>query len=485
MSGSNIIIHMGVLYVHRLVRGKRAIYRTYLMLTALPPATYPLTLSQSRPLRYGVFFYLYVMQGIPSGFYLTALTNYFTAEGVKPNVVGSFIAIIGLPWAFQFIWGPLIDRFQGSTMGRRKPWVVGSQLMTTLASCVLLLVGNPVTQISELAWLFCLRSVFAAIQDASVDAMAITVIPEEERGRVNAFMRAGFLVGTGIGAAVFAHLLRQYGFHGAALVQIGCLLTGVLLMVFIREQPGDRLLPFFGKATPPGPFGSAKTFSTASLPEKSQLEQHDFRWLFTELFRGLFAPQSLFLFGAILLAYTSNALFLRAYNHHLIEELGWLDTDVSVLTGTYGMVAATIIALTGGYIADRLGARRLLVIMLGVVALYLIGFNLLSFLWTQRPIARTGLVAIYFMDPAVSAAAMPVLMSICRKGVEGSQFTTYMAFVNLCDIAGTFFAGQALLFLTAPTIGLFAGGLAVVGVLITIFTLRHYRTHVRGSELAT
>lgn len=459
------------------------------MLTALPPATYPLTLSQSRPLRYGVFFYLYVMQGIPSGFYLTALTNYFTAEGVKPNVVGSFIAIIGLPWAFQFIWGPLIDRFQGSPMGRRKPWVVSAQLMTILASCILLFVGNPVTQISGLAWLFCLRSVFAAIQDASVDAMAITVIPEEERGRVNAFMRAGFLVGTGIGAAVFATLLRQYGFHGAALALVGCLSTGALLMLFIREQPDDRLLPLFGKATPPGPFGSPKASITSPLPTNAHpgqsSEQHDFRWLFTELFRGLFAPQSLFLFGAILLAYTSNALFLRAYNHHLIEELGWLDTDVSVLTGTYGMVAATIIALTGGYIADRVGARRLLVIMLGIVALYLIGFNLLSPLWTQRPIARTGLVAIYFMDPAVSAAAMPVLMSICRKGVEGSQFTTYMAFVNLCDIVGTFFAGQALLYLTAPTIGLFAGGLAVVGVIVTGLTLRHYRTRMRKLEQAT
>ncbi len=450
------------------------------MLSALLSPSYPLTLSQSRPLRYGVFFYLYVMQGIPSGFYLTALANYFTAEGVKPNVVGSFIAIIGLPWAFQFVWGPLIDRFQGSPMGRRKPWVVGSQLMTLLASCTLLFVGDPVAQINTLAWLFCLRSLFAAIQDAGVDAMAITVIPEDERGRVNAFMRAGFLVGTGIGAAVFATILRQYGFHGAALVQIGCLLTGVLLMVFIREQPTDRLLPSLGRMVLFNTFGGSHN----NLPDaivipvresKKRYIEHDFRWLFTELFRGLFSRQSLFLFGAIILAYTSNALFLRAYNHHLIERLGWRDTDVSVLTGTYGMVVATVIALTGGYLADRLGGRRLLIIMLGIVAVYLIGFNLLSALWVQSDVARTGLVALYFLDPAVSAAAMPVLMGICRKGVEGSQFTTYMAFVNLCDIAGTYFAGYALLFLAAPAIGLFAGGMAIVAVGVALATIRYYR----------
>ncbi|MDB5242320.1 MAG: transporter [Spirosoma sp.] len=458
------------------------------MLTVLPPPSYPLTLSLSRPLRYAVFFYLYVMQGIPSGFYLTALANYFTAEGVRPNVVGSFIAIIGLPWGFQFIWGPLIDRFQGSAMGRRKPWVVGSQLMTVLTSGILLFVGNPVTQITTLAWLFCLRSVFAAIQDASVDAMAITVIPEDERGRVNAFMRAGFLVGTGIGAAVFATVLRQYGFHGAALLQIVFLLTGVVLMAFIREQPGDRLLPSPGNIfsflsrTRIRP-ESSESFTTSNAPGDPPESPgpvrndgpHDFRWLFTQLFRGLFARRSLLLFGTIILAYTSNALFLRAYNHHLINKLGWLDTDVSVLTGTYGMVVATVIALTGGYLADRIGARRLLVIMLGVVAVYLIGFNLLSGAWIQRDVARTGLVALYFMDPAVSAAAMPVLMGICRKGVEGSQFTTYMAFVNLGDIAGTYFAGNALLYLTAPTIGLAAGALAVVAAGVALLTVRHYR----------
>ena len=445
------------------------------MAVSLPAPRYSLTLSQSRPLRYGVFLFLYVMQGIPSGFYLTALTNYFTAEGVPPNTVGSFVAIIGLPWAFQFIWGPLIDRFQNSAMGRRKPWVVGSQGMVVLTSCLLLLIENPVAQITSLAWLFCVRSVFAAIQDASVDAMAITVIPDDERGRVNAFMRAGFLLGTGVGAALFAPILRQYGFHTAALVLIGCLLTGVLLMLFIREQPTDSLLPFLTRAVDP-------PASRQSVPNDVLAESRDFQWLFRELFRGLFARQSVLLFGAILLVYTSSSLFVRAYNYHLIDVIGWRDDELSVLTGTYGMVLATIIALAGGYFADWFGARRLLAIVIGIVALYLIGFNLLSGEWIHRQVAQTGLVALYFMDPAVSAAAMPVLMGICRKGIEGSQFTTYMAFVNLCDIAGSLVAGYALVYVSAPTIGLLAGGLAVLSVAVAGFTLRHYR-HKEGMRL--
>ncbi|UFH56556.1 MFS transporter [Spirosoma sp. KNUC1025] len=431
------------------------------------PPVYPLTLSRSQPLRYVVFFYLYVMQGLPSGFALTALTNYLTAEGVNPAAIGSFTAIVGLPWAFQFVWGPIIDRYQQSAMGRRKPWVIGAQFMAFLASLGILFVHNPVGQITTLAWFFFGHSICASIQDASVDAMAISTIPENERGRVNAFMRAGFLIGIGVGAAVFSQLLRSYGFFTAALIQSLSLLTLTLLTCFIRERSGDRLLPSFGRQTP-------KTLVITA--QKTDPAEPDFRWLFTELFRGLFSRQSLLLFGSIVMAYFSISLFLRAYNYHLIQELGWADTSVSLLTGTYGMIVATAVALAGGFVADRIGPRRLLIMVMSVIVVYLLTFNSLSALWIHRQMAQTGLVVLYFMDPSISVSAMPVLMALCRKGVEGSQFTTYMAFVNLSDIAGSFVAGHALSYVQAPTIGLLAGGLAIVALIITFITLRYYRT---------
>jgi PAT family beta-lactamase induction signal transducer AmpG len=411
------------------------------------------------------------MQGLPAGFSLTALTNYLTAEGVRSSAIGSFAAVVGLPWAFQFVWGPLIDRYQNSRMGRRKPWVLGAQILAFLASLGILLVDNPTTEIKTLGWFFFGHSVFAAIQDASVDAMAITVIGDEERGRVNAFMRIGFLVGTGVGAAVFSQLLRTYGFSTAALTLSLCLLTLTIITFFIRERPQDQLLPSFSR--------SSSAVESLEIDKEDSIAgefpQRDFSWLFTELFRGLFSRKSLLLFGATVLAYVSISLFSRAYNYHLIKKLGWADTSVSILTGTYGMLVAALVAFVGGYVADRIGARRLLVIVTGIVALYLFGFNAASAAWIQKEVAQVGLVTLYFMDPSISVSAMPMLMAICRKGVEGSQFTTYMAFVNLSDIAGSFIAGHALAFFTAPQIGLLASGFAFVAMFICLFTLRRYR----------
>ncbi|GAB3951578.1 muropeptide transporter [Spirosoma harenae] len=410
------------------------------------------------------------MQGLPAGFSLTALTNYFTAEGVKPATIGSFSAVVGLPWAFQFIWGPLIDRYQRSVMGRRKPWVISSQFLAFLASLGILFVHNPTAQIATLGWFFFVHSVFASVQDASVDAMAISIIPENERGRVNAFMRGGFLIGTGVGAALFSQILRTSGFTAAALTQSGCLLALTLLTCFIRERPENRLLPSFNRVIELDP-----TEPVVHKRDRTTQLEPSFQWLFTELAKGLFSTRSLLIFGSTVAAYVSISLFLRAYNYHLIQKLGWADTSVSILTGTYGMLVATVVALAGGFIADRIGPRRLLVIVLSLVAIYLIGFNSLSDYWIRREIAQTGLVALYFMDPSISVAAMPVLMMLCRKGVEGSQFTTYMAFVNLSDIAGSFLAGHALAYFQAPTIGLFAGGLACLATLLIGFSLRYYR----------
>jgi PAT family beta-lactamase induction signal transducer AmpG len=418
-----------------------------------------LTLSNSRPLRYVAFFYLYVMQGLPSGFALTAVANYLIAEGASAAAVGSFVAVVGLPWAVQFVWGPVIDRFQQSALGRRKPWVVLSQLVAFLASLGILTIDDPVRQLGALSLAFFVHSIFASIQDASVDAMAIGITPENERGRVNAFMRGGMLTGVGLGAALFAYLIRAYGFFHAALAQSLLLLVFTAFTFFLRERPGDALLPTrrMLRGTPVQPDGAPPA---------------DLRWLFGELFRGLATRQSLRLFGASALVYLCISLFSRALPVHLIQELHWSDTSVSILRGTYGTVVTLGIIFTGGVLADRFGARRMLLYVTVLVGTFLLGFNLLAPWWPHEGVATGGQVLWYMIDPIFSVAAMPVLMAICRKGVEGSQFTTYMALVNLVDIAGAYLSGQALTWVKAPVIGMAGGALVLLAALLVFASTR-------------
>lgn len=410
-----------------------------------------LSLQHSIKLRYVTFFYLYVMQGIPAGFALTAIANYLVAAGIEPYRVGQFVAAVGLPWALQFIWGPLIDRFQGSSMGRRKPWVLFAQLMSVAASLGILLISNPAAQLATLSVAFFIHSVCASVQDAGVDAMAISTIPTSERGRINAFMRGGMLFGTGVGAAALSLIIHRWGFFYAALTQTLLLLSMTAITFFIKEKRDDVLLPW----------------SSRLVERLTHAPQHNMsmRRIYVELCRGLFSSQSLRLFGAIVLVYLCASVFIRVLSVHMIQQLQWNDSSLSVFTGTFGMLVALLSVFIAGVLSDKIGTRKLLLLMMTIIGTYLVCFNLLSPFWPNFAIARSGLIIWYTFDPMYSVAAMPALMALCRGGVEGSQFTTYMALVNLSDIAGAYLSGYALLWFPAPMIGL-GCGLVVFGAML-------------------
>jgi PAT family beta-lactamase induction signal transducer AmpG len=262
-------------------------------------------------------------------------------------------------------------------------------------------------------------------------------------------MRGGILLGIGVGSALFAYLIRAYGFFYAALAQSLLLLLFTVITFFIKEHPGDALLP------------SRRSVRAAHTQLTGQ-PVPSLRWLFGELFRGLTTQRSARLFGAIALVYLCISLFKRAFPVHLIQELQWTDTSVSVLQGTYGTVVTIGIIMISGVLVDRFGAQRLLLYVMLLTSSFLLFFNLLSGLWANEPVAIAGVVLWYIIESIFSVAAMPVLMAVCRKGVEGSQFTTYMALVNLVDIAGAYLSGQAMTWVKAPAIGLVSGGLVLL-----------------------
>lgn len=410
-----------------------------------------IALTNSLPLRYGTFFYLYLMQGIPAGFALTAIANHLIARGLSAAAVGSFVSVVGFPWVIQFVWGPFIDRYQYSAIGHRKHWVLLSQLTAFGASLLLLLVGDPVRDLTLMTIFFCIHSVFASVQDASVDALAISVVPPAERGRLNAAMRGGFLLGIGMGAALLSVMLNRYGFKPAAAVQSALLFLFTVLSFFIRVAPGDPLLP--RKRLAHRPADAAPVLSI--------------RVLFQRLWQGFSMRNSFATFAGILVAYLCFSVFIRSFNFFLIRKLSWPDEQLSVFQGSWGSLISFMVILAGGVIADRLGARPLQKTVLLVLGLFLVLFNLALLRGYGPAIAQPGLLFWNLADPLFSVAVFPILMELCRKEVAGSQFTAYMALINFSDVAGAFISGWLLQMVAAPLLGLFCGVLLLL-VLATL-----------------
>ncbi|MBD1391763.1 MFS transporter [Mucilaginibacter sp. ZB1P21] len=407
-------------------------------------------------MRYFTFFYLYIMQGIPSGFALTAVANYLAAKGLSSSSIGTFVAIVGIPWIIQFFWGPIIDRYQFSVIGHRKHWVVLTQALAFLASLSLLLVHDPVKQLTLMSVVFFIHSNFASVQDASVDAIAISIVPDAERGRVNAFMRGGYLLGVAVGSAGLSTVMHYYGFFYAAAAQSALLLVMTALTFCIRLDNTDGFIPSFN-------------FRSSVRPGADQLDNPKLKWLFTQLYRGIMEKRNLRTFGVIALVYTCNSIFIRSFSFHLIHNLHWADNAMSVLQGGWGIIATLLVTLGGGVIADRIGPGRLQIWVMAGVCLFLILFNSFGLMWVHKPLSITGLMLWNFADPMFSVAAMPILMALCRKKVEGSQFTAYMAMVNFCDVMGSYISGWAMTYTTAPIIGMVCGCLIFILIAFKIF----------------
>lgn len=412
------------------------------------------TLQQNATLRYLTFFNLYFMQGVPSGFALTALTNYMIGGGVSSLAVGTFVSVVGIPWIIQLVWGPFIDRYSRSLFKNYKHWVIFSQLLAFAASLLLLMVDDPLHQTSLLTTIFFVHSLFASVQDASVDALAISMTPTFEKGRVNAAMRCGLLLGISLGAAGLSIILHRFSFHHAAAAMSFLLLFFTILFILTPLSPKQNSTP------------DQQQDSAVMAPAPSS-----FASVFARLFQNLLSRQSLTLFSVVFYAYFCFSLFNRSTSFHLIHSLGWSDKELSVFQGSWGAVLTLVVVLSGGYMADKLHLKKMYYGTLSVLALFLFFFNAYLFRYSDSGVIKSGLLFWNLADPLLSVCSFPLLMAICDKKVSGSQFTAYMALINLADVLGALVSGWLLQTIFPPAVG-FAASLSILFLLGVILTLR-------------
>lgn len=397
-------------------------------------------LSQSSINRFSTFFLLYLVQGIPAGFAFTTIVNYLAAQGLEARALSTFGVVVGLPWGIKFIWGPLIDSFQTSTMGKRKPWVLLSQCMAFFASLSMLTINNPVSDFNLLIATFTVLGICMSLQDVSTDAMAILVVPPSERGRINAYMRGGSATGQAIGAAGLAYMLHHSGFQMAALVQSTLIFMLTILVFFVKERPQDKWLSIRQVV-----LSDDATINRSLVP------------LIKKVGQAILTTQSLLLFGVIATIFICTSLFQRVYILHLIQKLGWNDLSVSVLSGTYGTFIAIGLALFGGSLSDRIGARRMFFWTVLCSGIFHLGFALSAILWPNTEVATIGIIVRQTLEIIYGISVMPIIMHLCKRGIEGSQFSIYMALINQADVLGIYLSGILFSIYSASTIGIICG----------------------------
>jgi PAT family beta-lactamase induction signal transducer AmpG len=130
--------------------------------------------------RLAVVLVLGFASGLPLALTGQAMQAWLSMEGMDVATIG-FLSLVGLPYTFKFLWAPLMDRFDLPWLGRRRGWLVLTQL--ALAGALLLLAGtSPAGATRAFALLAVAVAFMSASQDVVIDAYRTDLLPARERG---------------------------------------------------------------------------------------------------------------------------------------------------------------------------------------------------------------------------------------------------------------------------------------------------------------
>jgi PAT family beta-lactamase induction signal transducer AmpG len=118
--------------------------------------------------------------GLPLALTGQAMQAWLSVEGIDVATIG-FLSLVGLPYTFKFLWAPLMDRFELPWLGRRRGWLVVTQL--ALAAALFWMAGtSPTAATRGFALLAVLVAFVSASQDVVIDAYRTDLLAASERG---------------------------------------------------------------------------------------------------------------------------------------------------------------------------------------------------------------------------------------------------------------------------------------------------------------
>ncbi len=318
--------------------------------------------------------------GLPLYLLLNLVPAWLKSEGVDIKAIG-LMALIQFPYTWKFVWSPLMDRFTVLPLGRRRGWMLLSQLFLLLAIAGLGLL-NPAVTLWSIAALAFGVAFFSASQDIVLDAFRREILSDEQLGlgtalHVNAYRIAGLVPGA-LSLILADHLPWSWVFLITALF----MLPGVMLTLWVKEPDLCR---------PP-----------KSLREAVVEPFHEFvtrkGWRYALLIL-------LFLFLYKLGDSMATALATPFY-----LDMGYSKSEIGLIAKNAGLWASVAGGLLGGLWMLQLGINRALWIF-GVVQLG----SILGFVWLSG------------YDANLWALGLVIAFEALGVGLGTAAFTAFIA----------------------------------------------------------
>lgn len=331
--------------------------------------------------------------GLPLGLVTLAIPAWMTMAGEDIQTVGLLTAAQA-PYAFKFLWSPLIDRFAIRWLPGKRGWIFSFQI--TLAALLFVLASQADTpSIGLVAALTLLIAFASASQDIAIDAYTVEILKPGEQG-----------IAVGARTAIYRGAMWL---SGAIAISVGPLVgwnwtLAALALIYLL------LLP----ATLKSPEPEVQALSPRSMAEAIWMPFIGF-WM---------KPRALEIVAFVLLYKLADNLAVALVRPFFIQ-IGFDLIDVGVASGTLGLAATLAGTFLGGFLTKRMGVGRALWIFGLLQAFGNGGYALVA----QFGPIRGLLYAATALDSGASGlgtgAFMVLLLRLTSKRFSATQYALF------------------------------------------------------------
>ena len=287
--------------------------------------------------------------GLPLWLLINLLPAWLRTEGLDLKTIGAF-TLVQWPYTWKFLWSPLVDRYALPFFGRRRGWMLVTQL--TLLGLIAALGGfNPARDVWIVVGLTLAIAFVSATQDIALDAFRREILPDHELGlgtsvHVNAYRIASLVPGS-LALILADHLPWSTVFLVTALF----MLPGVAMTLMVRE--------------PALVHGRPRTLREAVI--------EPFHEFFT---RGGFRAALLVL--AFIFLYKLGDSMATALATPFYLDMGFSKTDIGVIAKNAGLWTSLLGGILGGLWMVRIGINKALWLFGIVQVVSILGFAYLA-----------------------------------------------------------------------------------------------------------
>ena len=347
-----------------------------------------------------------ILLGFASGLPFNLIGNgkafqaWMTASGVDLTKIGLF-SMVGLPYSLKFLWAPVLDRYVPPILGRRRGWLLITQIILLVAIAAMSL-HDPKTGLQMLAVNAVLIAFFSASQDIAGDAYRTDVLTDREMGAGAAIWVLGYRVALLITGSL-SFILADRMSWGFVYVLLSALMLIGIIATLVAKEPEM-------KEAPPRSLGEAVAMPFADFFSRS----------------GLVFGITVLIF--IVLYKYADALAGSMTTPFLLKT-GFTQTEVGVVFGGAGLLATIAGSIVAGGTIARLGINKSLWLFAFFQALSNLAYYGLAMAGRNHTYMVAAIVIENFGVGLVSSALVAYIMSMCNRRYSATQFALLSSLV--------------------------------------------------------